>query len=144
MTYWLLVERLENWEVDRKEGFRRFGLPANKKQLASEMKKGDKLIFYVSSGLSKFADIREASEEGTFDLGVRGGYDTAFPISISTKPLLTLDLAQWVPIHDLISKISITATHKDWRQVMRTSLRRISDEDAEVIIDAMKQAATVR
>jgi predicted RNA-binding protein len=144
MTHWLLVERLENWEVDRKEGFRRFGLPARKQRLAEQMRKGDKLIFYVSSGLSQFADIREVSEDGVFALGTGGGYDTAFPLFIATTPRLTLDPDKWVPIRDLIPKLSITSSKNDWRQVMRTSLREISDEDAEIIIDAMNQAARNR
>lgn len=141
MSYWLLVERIENWETDRKEGFRRFGLPAKKQRLADEMKAGDTLIFYVSSGMSQFADVREVTKEGTFKLGVGGRYDTAFPIFIATKPVLTLELANWVKIHGLLDKLAITANKRDWRQVMRTSLRRITDNDAEIIIHAIKQAA---
>jgi hypothetical protein len=144
VTYWLLVERLENWETDRKEGFLRFGLPAQKQRLADEMKKGDTLIFYVSSAMSRFADVREVTKEGTFKLGVGGKYDTAFPLFIATKPILTLDLADWVPIHSLLDKLSITANKPDWRQVMRTSLRRINDTDANISIRAMKHAATAK
>ena len=60
-------------------------------RFADEMKAGDTLIFYVSSGMSQFADVREVTKEGTFKLGVGGRYDTAFPIFIATKPVLTLE-----------------------------------------------------
>ncbi len=141
MTYWLLVERLENWEVDRMEGFRRFGLPEKKKRWADEMKTGDKLIFYVSSGMSRFADVREVIKEGTFRLGASGAYDTAFPLFIATKPILTLDIEKWVAIQNLTRKLSFTAGMKDWRQVMRTSMRRLNHEDVAVILDAMNRSA---
>jgi predicted RNA-binding protein len=69
MAHWLLVERLDNWNVDKKEGFRRFGLSDKKKTLADRIKKGDTLIFYISSGISKFSDVREAIADGTARLG---------------------------------------------------------------------------
>jgi hypothetical protein len=91
--------------------------------------------------MSQFADVREVTKEGTFKLGVGGRYDTAFPIFIATKPVLTLELANWVKIHGLLDKLAITANKRDWRQVMRTSLRKITDNDAEIIIHTMKHAA---
>ena len=109
MTYWLLVERFENWKVDCWEGFYRFGLQDQKKRLADQMRKGDQLVFYVSGGVSKFSDIRELTAEGTFKLGVDRAYDTAFALSIATKPSLTLSFDRWVPIKDLVTRLSFTA-----------------------------------
>src|SRR5258708_32352278 len=97
------------------------------------MKAGDTLIFYVSSGMSQFADVREVTKEGTFKLGVGGRYDTAFPIFIATKPALTLELANWVKIHGLLDKLAITASKRAWRQVRRTSLDKIAASDSEII-----------
>jgi hypothetical protein len=141
VAYWLLVERLENWEVDKQEGFRRFGLPERKESMASEIRKGDLLIIYVSSGISRFADIREATANEPRKLAFGGDYDTAFPLAISTEPHLTLDRPNWVPIHSLIEKLSLTAGKKDWRQVMRNTLRRLPDADAVAIIEAMQHTA---
>jgi predicted RNA-binding protein len=141
MSYWLLVERLENWEVDKKEGFCRFGIPNQRRGLADQMKSGDKLVFYVSGGISKFSDIRELTADGTFKLGTSGAYDTAFPLSIATKPSLTLNFDRWVPIKDLLTQLSFTADKSDWRLSMRTTVRRLTDDDAKVIIEAMNSAA---
>lgn len=140
MAFWLLVERVENWEVDKREGFRRFGLSDAKRVLGSQIKKGDTLVFYISSGVSRFSDIREATKDGTDKLGSVGEYDTGFPLSISTRPKLTLPRDKWVPLHDLVSLLSITAGKGDWRQTMRASLRRLSENDAAIIIGAMKRA----
>jgi hypothetical protein len=139
VTYWLMVERLENWEVDRREGFRRFGLPDRLGDRGNEIKKADLLIFYVSSGISCFADIREATEDGTHKLRLGGDYDTAFPIYLASKPLLTLPRAKWVRLHGLVDKLSFTRGKRDWRQAVRSSLRRLTDDDGRLLVDVMTQ-----
>jgi predicted RNA-binding protein len=140
-SYWLLVERLENWNFDQRNGFRQFGLPDHKKTLGSEIKKGDLLIFYVSTGVSSFADIREAQADGVSKMPRGEHYDTAFPLRITTQPYLILSREQWVPMKLLADRISITAGKADWRHVVRNSLRRLSSSDAEAIIAAMQQSA---
>jgi hypothetical protein len=112
VAYWLLIERLENWETDEKEGFMRFGV-SERARLAREIKKGDLLIFYVSSGLSAFSGVREATADGTTKLRFGGDYDTAYPLSISTRPYLTLSRSDWVPMHDLLEKLEMTSGKKD-------------------------------
>jgi hypothetical protein len=140
VTHWLLVERLDNWQTDRRDGFQQFGLPHLKRKLGGEIKKGDQLIFYVSSGISSFADIREATEDGVSRLGLGGSYDELYPWRVVTKPVLTLSRERWVPIKALVSRLSITAGKLDWRQCMRTSLRRLAANDAAVIVEAMRNA----
>jgi len=140
LTHWLLVERVENWRIDEQEGFRRFGLPDQKKRLADEIKKGDILIIYISSGLSMISDIREATVDGTTRLGRSGNYDTPYSVSISTKPLLTLPRKKWVRFNELIDKLSFTLGKKNWSQIMRNCLRRLSKEDADIIINAINQS----
>ena len=68
VTHWLLVERLENWETDKREGFLRFGMPERKKKLAAQIKTGDQLIFYIASGISMLSDIRIATADGVSKL----------------------------------------------------------------------------
>lgn len=140
-SHWLLVERVENWTTDYKDGFRQFGLPDSKKTRGSEIKTGDLLIFYISSGISSFADIREAQEDGVSKLRLGGDYDTAFPWRVKTNPVLTLPQERWVSIKPLISELSFTVGKADWRQVMRNSLRRLSEADASIIIMAMRKAS---
>lgn len=137
---WLLVERLENWNVDAAEGFQRFGLSEYKTKLAEQIKTGDRLIVYVSSGISAFSDIRESVSDGYKRLRFGGDYDTAFPISISTRPVLTLPRQNWVPVQSLISSLAFTRDRKDWRQVMRNALRHLTDEDAEILSAALNVA----
>lgn len=138
---WLLVERLENWQRDKLDGFRQFGIPERKEKLGRSIQKGDLLFFYVSSGRSKFADIREATEAGVTKLRLGGDYDTPFPWCVRTRPVLTLPQEAWVPIKPLIGELSFTRDRIDWRQVMRNSLRRLDVVDAERLMRAMESPA---
>lgn len=140
MAYWLLVERRENWEVDREEGFLRFGIPKSKVKQASRIEKGDILIFYVSSGVSRFSDVREATDNGTKKLALGGNYDAAFPVYISTRPYLTLPKEAWVPLAPVARKLSFIGDVKDWRQLLRTTLRLLSDNDGRFLLSTMQTA----
>lgn len=140
MAYWLLVERLENWRTDKEEGFRHFGIPDRKLPLASGIKTGDTLIVYVSSGVSKFTDVRRARRDGAVTLGAAGNYDMGFPVAIQTIPEFALEQAHWVPMKGLADKLSLTAGRAEWRHVMRHCLRRLTNEDGEIILAAMRKA----
>ena len=41
---WMIIERLENWEVDKKAEFSMFGLSNRYKKAAEQIEKGD-LVF---------------------------------------------------------------------------------------------------
>lgn len=138
--YWLLVERLENWEADSRDGFSKFGISDMRLALANQIRKGDLLIFYVSSGISSFADVRRATANGARKLSVGGKYDTAFPWALSTEPVLTLERAQWVPIKGLLSSLALTRGKTNWTHMFRTSLRRMDPDDGSVIMAAMREA----
>ena len=140
ITYWLLVERLENWKTDEQEGFLRFGMPERKRKLAEQIEAGDHLIFYVASGVSKISDIRIAAGGGIAKLAGAGKYDTAFPFAIHTRPHLVLPRDAWVPFSGLVKKLSFTAAKLDWRQTMRNGLRRLDKEDGLVLENAIKRA----
>ena len=130
---WLIVERLENWEVDRRSEFRFFGLPDKLAQRASHIRTGDHFVVYVSSGISSFVGIRRATSDKLAKLSFGGDYDTAFPICVRTENILSLERKNWIHIKTLVPYLSFTRDKRDWRQVMRGSLRLLSVEDAKLI-----------
>jgi hypothetical protein len=81
---WMIVERVENWEVDEANKFSFFGLPKRYRRLAGEIAKGDLVFTYVSSGRSAFADIRKVRDDGLRQLRVQS-YDAAFAFCFSTE-----------------------------------------------------------
>jgi hypothetical protein len=140
MAVWILVERLENWLVDEAEGFGRFGLSATAAKRAGEIRKGDQLIFYVSSGISALVDIREAIADGVERLRFGGDYDTAYPVAVRTKPVLILPRDKWLPMRDVAPYLPMFHG-KDWRWSMQFTLRKLSDQDSAILIEQMRAQA---
>jgi hypothetical protein len=138
MSCWLLVERIENRAIDEREGFQRFGLPIRQERLANEIKKGDLLIFYISSGVSMISDVRRATSDGVHRLRHGGDYDTAYPLAVSTEPVIVLPRMNWLPFKSVVDRLPLTSG-KDWKHLMRRSLRRLSDEDAHILMNEVEK-----
>lgn len=140
-AYWMIVERLENWEADASDGFRRFGIPERSLKSARRMRKGDLLICYVSSGISAFSDLREIVEDAPKPSRRDDRYDTAFPYHVATAPRLILPRPLWVRVHDIIEDVGFLGGRGDWRQLMRLSIRELSEHDGGVISGRLRRAA---
>jgi EVE domain-containing protein len=143
MAYWLVVERLENWERDSRGGFATHGVAESKATMARRLKPGDQLLVYVSSGVSAFADVREVGSSELMRTAGRDEYARKFPLSISTIPLLTLPREKWVKAVSILDQISAIKADSAWNwQVMfRATLVPLRDDDARRIIAAMRRAA---
>lgn len=131
--YWLLVERPDNWSVDRSQGFKRFGLPSRSRKRASQLRAGHILFSYVSGGVSCLSDIGEVSSDQVHEDAVVHGYDEISPLAIDTRPLLVLERTEWIPIMSLLNDLTFTREHKDWRQLFRVTLRALSEPDGSVL-----------
>jgi len=138
--YWLIVERYENWLADKANEFSYYGLHRTKLKLASKVSKGDKLITYVSSGLSSFADLREVIEDDLIDIHQQNQYDDIYQYALRTKSILLLEEASWVPIKDHLQSLSFTKGKKNWGMVMYNPLRQMNEEDALFLIQKMQEA----
>jgi hypothetical protein len=138
VAHYMIVERQENWLVDKSNGFQSFGLSDRFRAVAAGVREGDILFTYISGGISALADARECTRDGYQPLRHGGDYDMGFPIQILTKPLLVLESPRWVQIHRLIDRLNFLRGKKDWRQAFRQTIRALGQEDAEVIYTALK------
>ena len=59
--YWIIVERPENWEADKKNSFAHFGLPQIKEKLGSKIAAG---VAAWISGKALFAALLERPDPG--------------------------------------------------------------------------------
>lgn len=140
--YWLIVERAENWSVDKSNSFTFFGIGDRHLKSASKIAAGDILISYISSGISKFADVRQAEKAGTHKIRRDVGYDSPFSQYIITKSLVVLQKKNWLPISEVIKDLEFTRSASDWRQLLRISLREVSVNDGELLLGLMKSRAS--
>ena len=140
----MIVERLENWKVDRDGEFTTIAFPERYIRRLAQISEGDQLFTYVASRVSAFADIRQVVgrfERPKSSAQALGRYDSVYPITLPTKPLLILSDDKWIPFKDLSDRLSLTKDLKDWRNVVRCALRELNEEDARVIRTIMRKGA---
>lgn len=131
--YWMIIERFENWRVDKSSNFTVFGLSRRYRRMAESMQKGDLIFGYVSSGISAFADIRLVEEAGIKPLRRSFDYDSAFDYYIATSPLIVLERTQWLPLKEVLSALDLTRDRSEWRQLFRTTLRQLTEHDGTLL-----------
>lgn len=140
MNFFVAVERIENWKVDKENDYSFYGLPERHVKKASAVAKGDILLAYVSSGLSAFTGARRVVSDDLVKLAFGGDYDVACPYALSTEPIVSLEPSQWVPVRSLVDKLDLTRS-RDWRQQFRTSIKPISEPDGQLILHCLKVAS---
>lgn len=135
---WMITEQYVNWLADKQHDFVHLGIPEWRRKSAGRIQSGDLLFIYVSSGVSAFAGIREAVQSGvrTSRIAQTELYVGQYPFLISTRPLLTLDEKDWIPIRELTPLLSFTRKHRDWRQVLRNPIRLLEPEDRDTLARA--------
>ncbi len=113
--YWLIIERIENWEADRANNFAFFGLPRRSRKAATEVTENDKVICYVSSKISAFSDVRAVRAAGINPARrtMQDAYDRSFEFYFSTSPILVLPRIAWVPLKGLLGELELTRERKD-------------------------------
>jgi hypothetical protein len=136
---WLIIERFENWEVDKAKNFAFFGLPERSRKTAAEIAEGDLVFCYVSSGRSAFSDIRMVKQTGLQKMKIQS-YDDNFAFYFSTAPVLALPPQKWVPIKRLASELDLTRERKDYRPLLQTSIRKLTAHDAELLQSRLTDA----
>ena len=132
MQGWIIVERLENWEVDAANKFAFFGLKDRYRKTAEQISTGDLLFCYVSSGRSAFADIRSVRESGLRPLKSQP-YDLAYNHCFATAPSLVLPKLKWLPIKEVESELDLTRGRNDFRPLFQTSIRKITEHDTNLL-----------
>lgn len=129
---------MDNWMVDRNQGFIRFGIPERRIKLAAKLSAGDYLITYVSGGRSAFSDIRTVIDGKLEKLRFGGEYNGPYFAAVKTSPETILEEQDWLPVHEVKDNLALFGDG-DWRQYMRVSLRQISSEDGLFLAEEIRR-----
>ena len=141
MNYFILCYSKDNFDVAMKEGL--IGFPESDKKVATLIKKGDRVIFYVgketvNSGpapkdkIQKFLGSAEVVSENFYDNRLyfkpRGDeiFASRFKIKVFNKSLR-------VPIKDMLSKLKFITNTLYWALPLRNGWVQSSEKDWELI-----------
>jgi predicted RNA-binding protein len=146
VTYWIVVGSPENFDIARRRGFDIFGFKSSRRREASEMKPGDKLVFYLT-GVMKLAGIATVEspyfEDHTpvWRSEKKPGED--FPFRVRVKPDIILDEPACLDVREIGPRLAYTkkwpAEH--WRLAFQGNLHQIPEEDYQLILSEMREPA---
>jgi hypothetical protein len=139
---WLIIERIENWEIDRAADFQYFGLSNRYRNTVANIAEKD-LVFCYVSGQSAFADVRVVREAGLKPMKIQYYFDD-FPLYIATAPLLVLPREKWIPVKEVADQLEMTRDRKDYRAMFQMSIRRLSPHDATFLNGRLEKAVNER
>ena len=104
MAYWIVVGSPENFQIARRRGFDIFGFKSSRRREASQMKPGDKLIFYLT-GVMKLAGAATVESPYFEDHShiwrseKKPGED--FPFRVRVQPDVILDEPAYLDVREI-------------------------------------------
>jgi predicted RNA-binding protein len=145
MTYWIVVGSAENYEIARARGMDLFGFKSTRRRESSEMKPGDKLIFYLT-GVMRFGGIAnvesEVYEDHTPVFKSEKKPDEDYPYRVKASADTLLDEPQWLDVKEYGTRLEMTRRRGEhWRLAFQGNLHKISDDDYKMIADDVAEAA---
>src|SRR5437870_4340010 len=151
MTYWLNMFTPYTWARFQEHGASISGFRPRQHRTAFErVKSGDLFLCYLVR-LSRWCGVLEVISSAFEDHTPIYADEDPYPIRFKVAPKVILSFEHAVPIQELWERLSFTSDlvrgSVGWAQTagIRQSLRRIEDEDGEVIVSALlEQARTKR
>lgn len=142
--YWLDLFSVESWNEFLKAGADTSGFRKSKWDTVTKIKPGDYLLCYVI-GISRFIGILEVISEPYYDDTKRIFSSDIFPSRMKVKVVSKLELDTSIPIKDeRLKELSFfKAKNKKkhyWISFFRSSPRKWSNTDGEIVIDAINKA----
>jgi predicted RNA-binding protein len=143
---WVLTGSLDNFRATRDHGFKVIGMKERRRRLAEQIEPGDRIVFYVT-GVQAFGGVvrvtSEMFEDRTKIWPGKPKNPDPYPWRFETEPELILDEEHFVPAVELASELEHVqkwpAEH--WHLAFQGQLRTISDADAKLIDDRLREAA---
>ena len=140
--YWSDLFTGKTWEEFHENGATVSGFKKRRGNIAKKIRQGDYLICYLT-GLSRFIGVLEVLSDSYFDTETRIWEDQLFPVRFKVKVVYALNAKTAIPVHDLKDKLSLfrnAKTPRGWSGFFRGSPVQFNPNDAEAIIEAIKDA----
>jgi hypothetical protein len=145
---WILTRSPENFAATRERGFRLVGMKERRRRQAMAVAPGDRIVFYLTRIGGFGASVRitsELFEDRTPVWPGKPGNADAYPWRFETEPEVLLGEDDWVPAETVMDELEHVrkwpAAH--WTLAFQGQLRTISDADADLLVDRLRQAAGV-
>ena len=149
MAQWIVVGSPENFRIARDRGFDMFGFKSTRRRESSEMRPGDKLVFYLT-GVMKFGGIAEVTSdyyedhEKVFRSEKKPKED--YPWRVKIKKVTALTPEQYLDVREIGPTLEYVKKWppEHWRLAFQGNLHQIPESDYKLIEGLMKEATKVK
>jgi len=149
-VYWIVVGSEDNFLIAKQRGFDMFGFKTRRRRESSEMKPGDKLIFYLTK-IMKFGGIVTITSEcyedhsKVFLAEQKKKLDEDYPWRVSTKSDIVLSDDHYLDVKDIAPMMEYTKKWppEHWRLAFQGNLRRVPESDYQLILKEMQSSVPV-
>ena len=144
MATWVLTGSPDNYAATAARGHTLIGMKERRRAMAEQMEPGDRIVLYLTQVMAFAAAIRLTGPMFEARAKVwpgKPGKADAYPWRFESEPELVLDEADWLPAEAV--KDSLEWIRKwppeHWKLAFQGQLRTVSDADAAVLMDAMRE-----
>jgi hypothetical protein len=144
---WILTGSPENFEATRERGFTVIGMKELRRNMAEQIEPGDEIVFYLTR-IKAFAGIVRVTGEMYEDRAKiwpgKPGKPDPYPWRFDTEPVLVLDEGDYVPAEALAGELEHVRKWplEHWTLAFQGQLRTVSDADAGVLGERLREAAS--
>jgi hypothetical protein len=144
---WILTGSPENHAATAEHGFSVIGLKELRRNFATQISPGDRIVLYLTRKMAFAASIRvtgELFEDRTKLWPGKPGKADAYPWRFPTEPEFVAEEASWVPAETLVDELEHIQRwpREHWKLAFQGQIRAVSEHDAAVLAGRLERAAS--
>ena len=148
MATWVLTGSPENYEATAARGHSLIGMKERRRLMAEQMEPGDRIMLYLTRVMAFAAAIRltgEMFEDRAVVWPGKPGKADPYPWRFPAEPELVLEEVAWLPAEAVKDNLEWVRKWppEHWKLAFQGQLRTVSEADATVLMDAMRERAAV-
>src|SRR5687768_14522482 len=146
---WILTGSPENYAATREHGFGVIGLKELRRNFATEIAVGDRIVLYLTKRMVFAGAIRvsgEMHEDRSPIWPGKPGKVDPYPWRFATEPEVVLEPDEWLPAEDLVGELEHIAKwpREHWKLAFQGQIRAVSEHDAALLAERLQARAGAR
>jgi hypothetical protein len=140
---WVLTGSPENYEATAARGHTLIGMKERRRAMAEQMEPGDRIVLYLTRVMAFAGSMTLTGpmfEDRAKVWPGKPGKADPYPWRFEAEPEVVLDEAAWLPAEAVKDRLEWIRKWppEHWKLAFQGQLRMVSDEDAAVLMDALR------
>jgi hypothetical protein len=146
---WVLTGSPANYEATLGRGFSVIGLKEGRRNFATKIEAGDRIVLYLTGRMVFAGSIRvtgELFEDRTPIWPGKPGKADPYPWRFPTEPEIVLEEGAWLPAESLADELEHVRKwpREHWKLAFQGQIRAVSPRDAALLVERMGARAPAR